>query len=129
MFRHKEYHGGEVYTCNVCGRVYPTNSTLRAHSVTHSDARPHNCPLCKKTFKRNQDLKVSNFTLFLKITKYIFYSKSFENFQFHINQHTGERPYRCPYCPKAFASSGNCFSHRKRMHPAEVERDREKSST
>ncbi|KAJ8886201.1 hypothetical protein PR048_012410, partial [Dryococelus australis] len=42
---------------------------------------------------------------------------------FHINQHTGARPYQCPYCPKAFASSGNCFSHRKRMHPLEVERD------
>lgn len=45
--------------------------------------------------------------------------------QFHINQHTGARPYQCPYCPKAFASSGNCFSHRKRMHPGEIERDRE----
>lgn len=49
-------------------------------------------------------------------------------FQFHINQHTGARPYQCPYCPKAFASSGNCFSHRKRMHPLEVERDREKAA-
>jgi len=48
--------------------------------------------------------------------------------QFHINQHTGARPYQCPYCPKAFASSGNCFSHRKRMHPQEVERDRERAA-
>lgn len=38
------------------------------------------------------------------------------NPQFHINQHTGDKPYKCPHCPKAFASSGNCFSHRKRMH-------------
>lgn len=104
LFRHKEYHGGIQFPCNVCGRVYPTNSTLRAHSITHSDLRPHACPLCDKTFKRNQDLK------------------------FHINQHTGARPYQCPYCPKAFASSGNCFSHRKRMHPREVHRDRQRAA-
>ncbi|PNF25487.1 hypothetical protein B7P43_G05936 [Cryptotermes secundus] len=104
LYRHKDYHGGIQFPCVVCGRVYPTNSTLRAHSITHSDLRPHACPLCDKTFKRNQDLK------------------------FHINQHTGARPYQCPYCPKAFASSGNCFSHRKRMHPQEVERDRERAA-
>ncbi|GLH14394.1 Serendipity locus protein H-1 [Gryllus bimaculatus] len=91
LYRHKDYHGGVQFPCGVCGRVYPTNSTLRAHSITHSDLRPHACPLCDKTFKRNQDLK-------------------------------------CPYCPKAFASSGNCFSHRKRMHPQEVERDRERAA-
>jgi len=103
LFRHKEYHDGIQFPCTVCGRVYPTNSTLRAHSITHSDLRPHACPLCDKTFKRNQDLK------------------------FHLNQHTGARPYQCPYCPKAFASSGNCFSHRKRMHPQEVHRDRQRA--
>lgn len=51
------------------------------------------CSYCQKQFKRRQDLK------------------------FHINQHTGERPYKCLSCPKAFASSGNCLTHKKRMHP------------
>ncbi|XP_045448628.1 zinc finger protein 266-like [Melitaea cinxia] len=81
------------YTCKVCGRSYNTSSNLKTHSVTHSSERPYKCPYCKKCFKRNQDLK------------------------FHINQHTGAKPYKCPFCEKSFASSGNCYSHKNRMHP------------
>ncbi|XP_063358039.1 zinc finger protein 691-like [Cydia amplana] len=83
----------KAYTCKVCGRSYNTRSNLKTHSITHSSERPYHCHLCKKSFKRNQDLK------------------------FHINQHTGAKPYKCPFCDKSFASSGNCYSHRSRMHP------------
>ncbi|CAH0727384.1 unnamed protein product, partial [Brenthis ino] len=81
------------FTCKICGRSYNTSSNLKTHSVTHSNERPYKCHFCKKSFKRNQDLK------------------------FHINQHTGAKPYKCPYCDKCFASSGNCYSHKSRMHP------------
>ncbi|XP_047527198.1 zinc finger and SCAN domain-containing protein 2-like [Vanessa atalanta] len=81
------------YVCKVCGRSYNTSSNLKTHSVTHSTERPYKCHYCKKSFKRNQDLK------------------------FHINQHTGAKPYKCPFCEKSFASSGNCYSHKSRMHP------------
>lgn len=119
--RHKEYHhAGERFSCRTCGRVYPSNSTLKQHEIAHSNFRPHKCNICLKTFKRNQDLK------------------------FHTNQHTGAKPYQCPHCPRAckyllhmererkkkkrffralpcsvsvtVASSGNCFSHRRRVH-------------
>ncbi|KAG6464100.1 hypothetical protein O3G_MSEX014272 [Manduca sexta] len=84
---------GKSFTCKICGRSYKTWGSLRTHNITHSSERPYHCPFCKKTFKRNQDLK------------------------FHINQHTGAKPYKCPFCEKSFASSGNCYSHRSRMHP------------
>ncbi|XP_060808050.1 zinc finger protein 135 isoform X2 [Amyelois transitella] len=84
---------GKSYICKICGRSYNTRSNLKTHSITHSNERPYECHICKKSFKRNQDLK------------------------FHINQHTGAKPYKCPFCDKSFASSGNCYSHRNRMHP------------
>ncbi|XP_072942296.1 uncharacterized protein [Epargyreus clarus] len=81
------------FNCTVCGQTYDTLSNLKLHSISHSSDRPYECHFCQKAFKRKQDLK------------------------FHINQHTGVKPYQCPFCDKSFTSSGNCYSHRTRMHP------------
>lgn len=85
-----------AFVCKDCGRSYNSRSNLKTHSITHSNIRPYKCSICKKCFKRNQDLK------------------------FHMNQHTGNKPYKCQFCEKSFASSGNCYSHRTRMHPTSL---------
>jgi len=38
----------------------------------------------------------------------------------HMVQHTGVRKFACQFCSRTFASSGNYYSHRKRMHPIEL---------
>ncbi|XP_038208041.1 gastrula zinc finger protein XlCGF46.1-like [Zerene cesonia] len=93
----------KLYTCNECGRTYATRSSFKTHNISHSNERPHHCTICKKNFKRFQELR------------------------FHMNKHTGAKPFKCPVCDKCFASSGNCYAHKSRMHPTVQENSKKKN--
>ncbi|KAK3912628.1 Zinc finger protein 322 [Frankliniella fusca] len=94
---HMRQHKGQVYKCQFCDKTYSVRSSWKAHLVNHSDEKPHKCPVCEKCFKLPGTLKM------------------------HLNQHTGDLPYGCQFCPKRFASSGNYYTHRKRMHREQLE--------
>lgn len=64
--------------------------------VQHTNDKPFSCDVCNKSFKLKNTLRN------------------------HQVQHTGVRRFICPFCGRSFASSGNYYSHRKRMHPQEL---------
>lgn len=45
------------FTCSICGTVLKTKRNYQRHMVMHSTARPHQCSLCDKSFKRQDHLK------------------------------------------------------------------------
>ncbi|XP_077295447.1 uncharacterized protein LOC143917740 [Arctopsyche grandis] len=94
--RHMKRHT-DLLQCSLCSFAAPLPRELRLHMhMKHSDSKPHSCKICGKTFKRKCGLTT------------------------HMAQHTGERKFICPFCPKTFASSGNYYTHRKRMHSEEL---------
>lgn len=58
-------------------------------------AQNFQCHLCAKAFKAAAALKD------------------------HIATHTGEKLYKCSFCPEAFIWRPNMYSHQKKAHPDE----------
>lgn len=79
--------------CYICSRQFKNTNNLLAHiKRTHSKEKILECPICGKIFK-----SVNSTTCYIS----------------HINIHTGEKPYKCSFCPKTFGNSGTLFKHKK----------------
>ncbi|XP_054290344.1 zinc finger protein 37-like [Macrosteles quadrilineatus] len=76
-------------TCEFCGRVLSTKSTLREHIMIHTGEKPHECLLCGKHFRHKANLVV------------------------HVNGHAVVSTYKCKKCNKAFTKKSDFEKHLK----------------
>ncbi|XP_021368293.1 myoneurin-like isoform X23 [Mizuhopecten yessoensis] len=55
----KLYHRGGVdcKSCEICGRTFPDDSSLKQHRLKHTDERPFSCDKCGKSYKYRNTLK------------------------------------------------------------------------
>ena len=90
--------------CPQCGENFPLKSVLNEHlAEIHDDsaAMKLQCHMC---------------------SKYLGSKVMLDN---HIRTHTGERPFKCDFCPKTFTSNKAMGFHRKEIHHEEWEANKE----
>ncbi|KAJ8961104.1 hypothetical protein NQ318_008780 [Aromia moschata] len=131
--QHLKVHFDEKrYRCHICSKGFKARRTLMLHIKIHNNERDFPCDKCDKAFTNKFDLLRHGklHTVELESDKNVpgnprqcevcgKLCQSLSDLQKHIRVHTGETPFVCIYCKKAFKSSSalNCHTriHRKRL--------------
>lgn len=108
-----------VFKCSVCGKILGQQHLLQDHMNSHTKEKPYNCTQCGKRFVHQ-----STFITHLKThtghakerTCTVCGNVVKTRMSVHMRSHTGERPYKCTYCPLAFSVSSSLKNHMERKH-------------
>ncbi|CAG2105495.1 unnamed protein product [Medioppia subpectinata] len=98
----------DIHICPDCGKRYSTSSNLARHRQTHrsvTDKKARKCPHCDKVY-----VSMPAYSMHVRThsqgCQCPYCGKCFSRpwlLQGHIRTHTGEKPFKCPICAKAFA--------------------------
>lgn len=95
---HMTLHSHLTYNCNKCTYSTKKQLLLKRHLLSqHSEEKPHTCQTCGKTYKLKRALTI------------------------HVATHNTTKSFNCTFCDRVFASSTNFYTHRKNMHPFELQ--------
>lgn len=117
----KTDHNERVYVCSICGLDFRKRNPYNDHMDEHmaaTAAGTYECDVCQESFSDSRQFRLhkKTHTASIKIWPCKACGKKYSSKNLldeHMNMHTGARPYKCPHCPKDFASKYTFTAHTK----------------
>jgi len=120
MKTHKKIKDTQEFKCDECLKTFSSSTKLEIHMRKHTGEKPYICSMCPKAFRtigaakeHEKRCHFSEDDPQFKCDECLKTYHSSTDLENHMRKHTGERPYICSLCPKAFMTMAHVRTHEK----------------